>query len=115
MRPIPQKLRNEIEQSGMNRRCALDTGVYGICEGSSEWHHVWIYAGRHINEFWAIGGCCKKHHKQVNELTIIKKAFQIASLRRAIPEDLQKYTREDWGQIMKYIGYTEEHIEEPPF
>ena len=90
-------------------------GLCGHCEGTIQWHHVWIYAGRQINELWAIMGACEKHHKQVNEMPIIKKAFQILSLRRATPEDLQKYPRENWDQLKKYIGYNEEHFEIAPF
>ena len=115
MRPIPQKLRNELEQSGINAGCALDTGDHGHCEGTIQWHHVWIYAGRQINEFWAIVGGCKKHHAEVDTKPKVRNAFKIASLRRATTEDLKKYKHGEWDQIKKRIGYTEEHVEESPF
>jgi hypothetical protein len=29
-----------------------------VCKGRLTWEHAWIYAGRQINEAWAIVPCC---------------------------------------------------------
>lgn len=63
------------------------------CQGRITWEHAFIYAGRQINERWAIIPLCEYHHlgkgmdKRVNE--------QIA-ISRATKEDLQKYPKRNW-------------------
>lgn len=98
MRKIPIKIRNAIAESKKNVRCA-------ICgdKNNVEWHHVWIYAGRQINEHWAIVGACKNHHDRVNVEIEIKEQFERISLLQATDEDLAKYPKKDWSQIKRYL------------
>lgn len=102
MRPISAAVKNKLELDPRMRRCAL-WGVSGFddCEGRVEWHHVWIYAGRQIDEAWAIVGACTHHHKQADSRERVKQGFEVASLVLATLEDLQKYPRKDWVQIYK--------------
>lgn len=86
------------------KRCAVADYGYGPCEGKIEWHHVWKYAGRQINELWAILGGCSKHHRMVDSEWLVRDSFRRASLRLATPEDLAKYPRMNWDQIKISLG-----------
>lgn len=103
MRPIPAKLRKRLANSHFMQRCALHDGKYGACTGKIEWHHVWIYAGKQINEDWAIVPACEGHHAKVNGDQEIRKAFERISLDRTSPQNLEKYPKKDWKQIIKYL------------
>lgn len=63
------------------------------CKGRITWEHAWIYAGRQINEKWAIIPLCVFHHLG---LGLNKKMNQALSLERATEEDLSKYPKKDW-------------------
>ena len=80
--------------------------IYGRCSGRIQWHHPWIYAGKQINEPWAIVGACEGHHDEVTKDRAIKQAFETDSLMRATDEDLAKYPRKDWEQIKRTLGIT---------
>lgn len=91
------------------RQCTLSglSRLYGACSAPQrklEWHHVWIYAGRQIDEPWAILAACKGHHDMVNKDRAIKQAFEHASLLLATEEDLARYPRKNWDQIKKVLG-----------
>lgn len=104
MRPIPKKMRDEIEASRINKLCALyGSRHFGMCSRKIEWHHVWIYAGRQINEPWAIVGACTIHHDEVKSNRDVKRAFERISLSRASLDDLEKYPKKDWLQIKKQL------------
>lgn len=99
-------MKSELEQLPRMKRCVLDTlqDVYGPCDGRIEWEHVWTYAGRQINELWAIIGACHGHHLKKEGVPSIKDAFQTASLEIAILDELAKYPKAPWGQIIKSLG-----------
>ena len=99
MRPIPAKLRKELDQDPTMHQCGISNL---LCEGRVEWHHVFIYAGRQINEFWAIVPACAAHHKRAEDPEV-KRLFQIHSLRRATRMDLLKYPKKDWNQIKRSL------------
>lgn len=75
--------------------------LYLPCEGRIEWHHAWIYAGKQINEEWAIVPACHFHHSMVTKDKAIRQAFETASLIMATKADLEMYPRKDWAQIKK--------------
>ena len=82
------------------RACELRGEGFGNCQGRIEWHHVWIYAGRQINEPWAILGACHGHHGLVQSDMAVREAFERRSLEIVIPEELEKYPKKDWGSII---------------
>ena len=94
-------MREQIAADPYYQRCALSR--WGGCDGRVQWHHVWIYAGRQINEIWAIEPACEHHHDVVNKDGTIKRAFERLSLARATAEDLAKYPRKAWEEIKKYL------------
>lgn len=104
MRPIPIKMRAELQLESRVKRCALIGLEFGLCEGKIEWDHVFIYAGRQINEKWALVGVCSKHHYEKNGNQLLKEAIARNSLRLATNEDLEKYPRKNWAQIKKSLG-----------
>ena len=107
MRPIPLPLRQQLEKEPRMKRCMLAgyEKLYGRCsEGRPEFHHVWIYAGRQINEKWAILPACHLHHREVGSDKAIKQAFETASLMIANEEDLAKYPKKDWDQLKIMLG-----------
>ena len=93
------KMRREMSEDRFYTVCCLRDMQ---CEGRIEWHHVFIYAGKQINEIWAIVSACSFHHRNVAEF---KFKFEIVALSRATEEDLKKYPRVDWDQIKKKAVY----------
>ena len=106
MRPIPPKLRQELEKLPRMKMCAIAPvqHLYERCGGRIEWHHVWTYAGRQINELWAIVGGCHKHHEMVKEQKAVKMSFEVASLLLADENSLKAYPKKDWAQIKRSLG-----------
>ena len=90
MRPIPPKLKAQIASDPYMRTCArlgLD------CNGRITWEHAFIYAGRQINEPWAIIPLCMYHHLGEG---LNKKINKQIALSRATREDLQKYPKKNF-------------------
>lgn len=112
MRPISLRVRQVLDTHPRMKRCALAglSRLHGPCSAPGtrpEWHHVWIYAGRQIDEPWAIVAACPRHHDEVKSQPSIKAAFEEYSLRvLATDEDLAEYPKKDWGQIKRALGIT---------
>jgi len=102
MQPIPKKLREEIAQDPTYKRCALSG--YSGCSGRIEWHHHIIFAGKQLNEKWAIIGLCKGHHRDVAPIT--SSATRGGVLGLVDRKVLNRATREELKAISKSIDYT---------
>lgn len=98
MRPIPQTIRKIIDTDPYYKICARK-GV--DCSGHITMEHAFIYAGKQINEVWAIIPLCVYHHLGEG---LNKELNQWLSLQRATEEDLQKYPRKDWKQLRIYLS-----------
>ncbi|MCL5435934.1 MAG: hypothetical protein M1275_02540 [Patescibacteria group bacterium] len=87
MRPIPPKLRQELAGDEYYQICSRRDEN---CSGRITWEHAFTYAGRQINEKWAIIPLCENHHlgKLLN-----KKINHRIALARATKEDLKKYPK----------------------
>lgn len=97
MRPIPLSMRNEIDRDPYFKVCARK----GFdCSGRITIEHAWIYAGRQINELWALVPLCEYHHLYEG---LDKHENQRLSLDRATPEDLAKYPKKDWEQERRFL------------
>ncbi len=90
MRPIPQKLKDEILSDLYYKKCCRKNHD---CKGRITWEHAFIYAGRQINEKWAIIPLCVYHHLGEG---LDKRLNEIIAVSRATPEDLAKYPRKNW-------------------
>lgn len=91
MRPIPSKLKNQILEDDYYRRCARQDQ---FCEGRITWEHCFVYAGKQVNEKWAIIPLCWHHHLGKGLDKAVNRAIAIA---RATAEDLAKYPKKDWN------------------
>lgn len=92
MNRIPPALRARLAEDPYMKACARHSPD---CRGRVTWEHALTYAGKQVQEAWAIVPLCEWHHlgaglnKQIN--------IRLA-LSRATPEQLLKYERADWIQ-----------------
>ena len=102
MRPIPLVLREQLNNDEFMKQC-----IYENCKNKPEWEHAFIYAGKQINERFAIVPVCTFHHrgrglnKSFNQFMALKNLFE--SDAAYISEQLKKYPKKDWQQLKKYL------------
>lgn len=96
MRPIPMKLRKEIAADPWMKICC-----HPDCSRKPEWEHAWIYAGKQINEKWAIIPVCEYHHRGPG---LDKDFNRRIALSRATDADLAKYPKRNWTQEKIRLG-----------
>ena len=101
MRKIPTKLKEEMAADPAYKLCALRGGH--ICQGKIEWHHHIIFAGRQLNEKWAIVAICEYIHDQVTPICS-------NGLREGIPGELDRFvlnraTEPELLAVSKSIDY----------
>jgi len=99
MRKIPAALKKKIASNPTMKSCAYKTYPErgsAHCSGRITWEHAFIYAGRQINEEWAIIPLCWFHHLGAG---LNKRFNEYLALRRATEEDLKKYPNRDWKQL----------------
>lgn len=97
MRPIPPKLKNEMEADPYYKICARWRNCKDhVCSANPrtgqliEWEHALIFAGKQINERWAIVPICWWAHSGGG----LKKQINVwLALNRATDEELQKYSK----------------------
>lgn len=63
------------------------------CEGRITIEHAFTYAGKQINELWALIPLCEYHHLGEG---LIKRENQRIAVARATDEELSKYPRINW-------------------
>jgi hypothetical protein len=77
------------------------------CGGRSTMEHCFIYAGRQIDEKWAIIRLCEFAHSvgpyAMNGI-LDKSKNRFIALKHATTEDLAKYPRVDWEQLIKSLN-----------
>lgn len=84
------------------KRC--DRAKDGGCDGRLTKEHAWIYAGKQIQEVWAVIDLCWHHHLGTG---LNKNKNQLISLRKATEEDLAKYPKKDWNFERRRLEYIE--------
>ena len=91
MNNVPKKLRDALANDPYYKRCARPTG----CSGRITWEHAFTYAGKQIQERWAIIPLCWHHHLGEG----LKKSENIKiAMSRATDADRKKYPRINWRQ-----------------
>ena len=105
MSKIPEKLLMDILADPYYDKCARQKD--GGCEGRITFEHSLYYAGRQIQEKFAIIPLCARHHG-VNEwmdrgLLDKEKNEQIA-VNRMTKKDEHKYPNVDWKQKRAYLN-----------
>ena len=110
MIPMPRALRIDLNADPWMHKCCLAVFAWHHCAGPIEWEHRWKYAGKRIQERWAILPVCKYGHEIKTRGTndrgaqIIKDELARISLSRATAEDLAKYPRFNWAQEKERLG-----------
>lgn len=99
MSPIPPTVKAEILADPYYKQCARASEME--CDGRVTWEHAWIYAGKQIQERWAIVPLCVYHHLGAG---LEKHLNQYLSLQRATPEDLAKYPKKNWAQEYSFLS-----------
>lgn len=84
MTKIPPKLRAEMAEDKYYKKCCL--AHLGGCSGRIEWHHSLIFAGRQLQEKYAIVPACHEHHYRVSEFN---EQFIHVALNRATEGQLR--------------------------
>lgn len=97
MNNIPGPLRAELAEDPYYKICAR---VDFDCSGRITWEHAHYYAGKQIQERWAIIPLCVYHHLGPG---LNKELNQAIALARASDEDLAKYPRGNWQQMKSYL------------
>lgn len=96
MRRISKKVKEELENAVRMESCE-------ICgKKEVQWHHVLQYAGRQIDEPFAIAPACFKHHEQATTFPI-REQFEWYALQRMTDADLAKYPIASIGYHLKYL------------
>lgn len=73
----------------------------GCCSGRLTKEHVWLYAGKQIQELWAIIDLCWYHHLGDG----LDKLFnEWISINRMTKIDEAKYPRKNWSQLRIYLN-----------
>ena len=90
MNNMPLKLRKELSEDPEYKICILRDSE---CSGRITFQHAVIYAGRQVQERWAILPMCVRHH--LGDLHDAARDQKIA-MKRATEEDRKKYPRLKW-------------------
>lgn len=108
--PIPLKLREKMASDGSMLHCIHGSGCGGVIVSPGqiriEWEHAFLYAGKKIQEEWAIVPCCTYHHrgsgldKDYNRYCSLVKAIKIYGSLDVIQ---QKYPKKNWLQEWEYL------------
>lgn len=98
MRPIPQALKKQILTDPYYLQCARSSE--GGCEGRITFEHAIIYAGKQLNELWAIIPLCEYHHA-VNQFQDGGNLNKMENIRIA----LNRATDAELERISKAIDY----------
>lgn len=90
MRRIPDALRAEMEADPYYQRCCI-SGVHKTVE-KIDWHHNLIFAGKQVNEKWAILPLATSLHDRISDPDIKAKCDWIM-LNRAEGSTLVRYSK----------------------
>lgn len=90
---IPQHLKDQIYLNKFFTKCCI---ADKDCQGRVSIHHNLIFAGKQVNEFWALLPLCGYHHYNEGRKNIKSKLNVI--MRKRSNGELEKYEK-----IKKYV------------
>lgn len=113
MSPIPQKIRFRLESDPFMSRCIHDDDD---CYGRIEWEHAFMYAGKQVQEWWAIVPCCFYHHRGEGldkQFNMIVGLLRLISAGKAEMDEVkEKYPNNSWNIIVeRYYGKVENAVQ----
>jgi len=79
----------------------------GDCSGRLTKEHSLIYAGRQIQELWAILDICEYHHsigKYHGVGNLDKKKHEWLAISKMTPEDMAKYPKRNWKRELELLN-----------
>lgn len=85
---IPKKIRDEMSEDPFYQQCCI-TGTPNT-SAKVEWHHNLIYAGKQVQEKFAILPLREDIHRNIVKY---KEKCNWIMLNRATPEQLEKYSK----------------------
>jgi hypothetical protein len=93
---IPKKVKEDCMNDPRYKRCAL-FGLHGhVCAGRITWEHALIYAGKQIQEKWAIVPLCERAHavNSFQDAGTMKKELNVwLALNQATESDFERFPR----------------------
>ena len=100
---IPFELQQDMASDPYYQKCAFTGTMWGV-----QWHHVFIFGGKDIQEKWAIVPIARKIHEQCtpNNSRYTKELaerVELIALNRAKDEELKKYSK-----VKDLIAYREQ-------
>jgi len=105
MRKIPAKHRKLIDKDPFFKQCCK-CGRRDV-----QIHHVFTYAGKQISEMFNYVPACVSCHKKATPHASgrkydpeIRHFFEWVALQRMTYEDLFKYNKYDWGNLVLFIN-----------
>ena len=106
MSPIPPAVKAELLADPRMKVCAR--AHEGNCSGRITWEHAIIFAGKQVQEAWAILGICAFHHG-VDEFQdrgdMNKEKHEWLALRQAPPGRLLALSKAtDYYQRLSYLN-----------
>ena len=98
MRPIPKKMLREMLEDPFYQKCCI-TGSNNV-----SLEHSVIFAGRQVNEKWAIVPL-RRDLNTSHPPVEVKEKCRLIAFSRATEEDFNKYpkAKERWKQEYKYL------------
>jgi hypothetical protein len=111
MNNIPPKLRNELSKKPFYNKCERGRlGFTSECEGRITWEHAIYYAGKQVQEEWAIIPLCEYHHsvgkwqnngginKRLNEWIALSRLFDLEEgefnkMQKKYPKAIMEWRR----------------------
>lgn len=91
---IPKSLRKKLSEDPFMEKCS-----YKNCgKNTVEWHHVYQFADKSIQEEFNIVPACPKHHHQATPHNNayrqeVREYFEWVSLQKMSLEDMTKYSK----------------------
>lgn len=101
---IPKKLKNELAYDDFYKFCIRR--LEGSCSGRITWEHSLIYAGKQIQEKFAIVPLCEYHHsigKHMEDGDLKKDFGQWIAISRMNEQDKKKYSKRNWDKDLNIL------------
>lgn len=100
---IPKTLVKIFENDKRMQKCEY----CGSCP--VQWHHVFTYAGRQIQEYFSIAAACKPCHDKATPHKNqhdkkYKEFFEWKAIQRLTPQDIAKYPKKNWSMEAFYLN-----------